>query len=82
MILDGEVILAFVKKGKKITECDSYTDVTSQVNCQVESIKICSFKWLKLKSLLEIEETPAPLCRSCSHDHDIFIINVIGFNPI
>ena len=55
MILDGEVILAFVKKGKKITECDSYTDVTSQVNCQVESIKICSFKWLKLKSLLERE---------------------------
>merc|ERR1712243_475165 len=34
VILNNEVILAFVKKGKKITECDSYTDVTSQITCK------------------------------------------------
>ena len=35
LILNGEPILAFVTKGKKFTECTSYTEVTAQVDCKV-----------------------------------------------
>ena len=40
LILNGEPILAFVTKGKKFTECTSYTEVTAQVDCKVTNALI------------------------------------------
>ena len=40
LILNGEPILAFVTKGKKFTECTSYTEVTAQVDCKVTNTLI------------------------------------------
>jgi len=37
LILNGEVVLAFVTKGKKFTACTSYTEVTTSVDCKVVS---------------------------------------------
>ena len=34
LILNGEAVLAFVENGKKFVECDSYTEVTTSVNCK------------------------------------------------
>ena len=36
LILDGEPILAFINRGKKFTQCTSYTEVTSSVTCKVK----------------------------------------------
>ena len=36
LILNGQAILGFVKKGKKFTECSSYTEVTPNVDCKVK----------------------------------------------
>ena len=35
LILNGQAILAFVRNGKKFADCDSYTEVTSMVDCKV-----------------------------------------------
>ena len=35
LILDGEPILAFINRGKKFTQCSSYTEVTTSVTCKV-----------------------------------------------
>ena len=40
LIINGEPILAFVTKGKKFTECTSYTEVTAQVDCKVTNTLI------------------------------------------
>merc|ERR1719320_953078 len=37
LILNGEVVLGFVKKGKKFAACTSYTEVTTSVDCKVVS---------------------------------------------
>ena len=37
LILDGEPILAFINRGKKFTQCTSYTEVTSSVTCKVKN---------------------------------------------
>ena len=34
LILNGEAVLAFVKNGEKFADCDSYTEVTTQVDCK------------------------------------------------
>ena len=34
LILNGEAVLAFVENGKKFVDCDSYTEVTTEVNCK------------------------------------------------
>ena len=36
LILDGEPILAFINRGKKFTQCTSYTEVTTSVTCKVK----------------------------------------------
>ena len=38
LILNGEVVLGFVTKGKKFTACTSYTEVTTSVDCKVGNI--------------------------------------------
>ena len=38
LILNGEVVLGFVKKGKKFAACTSYTEVTTSVDCKVGKI--------------------------------------------
>ena len=38
LILNGEIILGFVTKGKKFANCSSYTEVTASVDC-----KVCRF---------------------------------------
>ena len=35
LILNGQILLVFVKKSKKFTECQSYQDITSIVECKV-----------------------------------------------
>ena len=40
LFMEGKTILAFVPRGKKFTECSSYTEVTTQVDCKVSSDKI------------------------------------------
>ena len=35
LILNGEAILGFVRNGKKFADCDSYTEVTTSVDCKV-----------------------------------------------
>ena len=35
LILNGQAILGFVRNGKKFADCDSYTEVTSMVDCKV-----------------------------------------------
>lgn len=35
LILNGQAILGFVRKGKKFADCSSYTEVTSDVDCKV-----------------------------------------------
>ena len=35
LILNGEAILGFVKRGKKFTNCSSYTEITGSVDCKV-----------------------------------------------
>merc|ERR1712083_47827 len=37
LILNGEVVLGFVTKGKKFAACTSYTEVTTSVDCKVVS---------------------------------------------
>ncbi len=44
LFMEGKTILAFVPRGKKFTECSSYTEVTTQVNCKVCSDKISNSK--------------------------------------
>merc|ERR1719228_2751619 len=34
LIMNGAAILGFVTKGKKFTECDSYTEITANVDCK------------------------------------------------
>jgi len=34
LMLEGEPIIAFVLNGKKFTDCESYTEVTSSVECK------------------------------------------------
>jgi len=34
LFMEGKTILAFVPRGKKFTECSSYTEVTTQVDCK------------------------------------------------
>ena len=36
-MLEGEPIIAFVLNGKKFTDCESYTEVTSSVECKVRA---------------------------------------------
>ena len=38
LILDGEPILAFINRGKKFTQCTSYTEVTTSVTCKVRKL--------------------------------------------
>ena len=38
LFMEGKTILAFVPRGKKFTECSSYTEVTTQVDCKVLKI--------------------------------------------
>ena len=35
LILNGQAILGFVRNGKKFADCDSYTEVTTKVDCKV-----------------------------------------------
>ena len=35
LILNGEAILGFVRNGKKFADCDSYTEITTMVECKV-----------------------------------------------
>ena len=35
LILNGEAILGFVNRGKKFTNCSSYTEITGRVDCKV-----------------------------------------------
>ena len=35
LILNGQAILGFVRKGKKFADCSLYTEVTSNVDCKV-----------------------------------------------
>ena len=35
LFMEGKTILAFVPRGKKFSECSSYTEVTTQVDCKV-----------------------------------------------
>ena len=37
LILEGEPVLAFINRGKKFTQCSSYTEVTTSVTCKVRS---------------------------------------------
>lgn len=37
LMLEGEPIIAFVLNGKKFTDCESYTEVTSSVECKVRA---------------------------------------------
>ena len=39
LILDGEPILAFINRGKKFTQCTSYTEVTTSVTCKVKKTR-------------------------------------------
>ena len=34
LILNGEAVLAFVKKGEKFADCDAYTEVTTNIRCK------------------------------------------------
>ena len=38
LFVDGKTILAFVTQGSKFTNCSSFTEVTSQVNCKVRIV--------------------------------------------
>ena len=35
LILNGEIVLAFVADGQKFVNCPSYTEVTTSVDCKV-----------------------------------------------
>ena len=35
LVLNGEAVLGFIKKGDKFAECPSYTEVTSKLDCKV-----------------------------------------------
>ena len=35
LIVGDEVILAFVQKGKKFADCESFTEVSGDVSCKV-----------------------------------------------
>lgn len=37
LIVDDEVLLAFVKKGQKFAECKQFTEVSADVSCKVSS---------------------------------------------
>ena len=40
LILNGEAVLAFVKKGEKFADCDAYTEVTTNIRCkEVDGLK-------------------------------------------
>ena len=40
LILNGEAVLAFVKNGNKFSDCDSYTEVTTNIQCkEVDGLK-------------------------------------------
>ena len=39
IILDNEPILAFINRGKKFTQCTSYTEVTTSVTCKVRKLR-------------------------------------------
>ena len=44
LILDNEPILAFINRGKKFTQCSSYTEVTTSVTCKVRP-NSCKWKF-------------------------------------
>ena len=41
LILGGEVILAFVQRAGRFSQCASYRDITSEVDCQVRRDSNC-----------------------------------------
>ena len=38
LFIEGKTILAFVTQGSKFTDCSSFTEVTSQVDCKVRIV--------------------------------------------
>ena len=38
LIVNNEALMAFVKKKKKFTKCESFTDISSTVKCKVRMI--------------------------------------------
>ena len=50
LILNGNVVLAFVKKrGGKFAECSAFEDITPDVKCKVR--KLISKNFTKIKSI-------------------------------
>ena len=35
VVVTGELLLVFIRVGRKLSQCDRYTDITSNVTCQV-----------------------------------------------
>ena len=38
LIMNNQPIIAFVNRGKKFTACESYTEITANVDCKVKHI--------------------------------------------
>ena len=39
LIVDNEVLMVFVKKKKKFTQCEAFSDISSSVKCKVREEK-------------------------------------------
>ena len=71
LFMEGKTILAFVPRGKKFTECSSYTEVTTQVDCKVGSESILlkiqtTVSHLSLKAVTDASSISLPTCGSSS----------------
>ena len=69
LFMEGKTILAFVPRGKKFTECSSYTEVTTQVDCKVGSKNILLKIWntiFLLKAVTGASSISLPTCGSSS----------------
>ena len=70
LFMEGKTILAFVPRGKKFTECSSYTEVTTQVDCKVGSknilLKVSKNTIFLLKAVTGASSISLPTCGSSS----------------
>ena len=56
LVLEGEVILAFVERGERFSQCLTYKDISSEVTCQVEADFLISSSSIFLQPLFDLNQ--------------------------
>ena len=76
VLVSKELLLVFVREGRKLSQCDRYDDVTSDVTCQVSKspgkvgppVRIAGRVWAGRGRLVVLRGEVRPACEARSGD--------------